>query len=160
MHKINTADYFKNFYYNFYDPKSRDQPLEVDGIQYKFVNQIDEKSGLMPSLTKMTTSNIAHIRTQSADSINPLKYTPSLQSPTKLNKLASISSNSQSNSPTKRGDRASSISVATPNTGTYMYKEDNQSEFNIKLNKAGSSPDNTEISSIPPNSNTHRKLVI
>lgn len=44
MHKVNNDNPFSAFYFNFFDEKNRDAFFELDGVQYKFSNNIDEKN--------------------------------------------------------------------------------------------------------------------
>ncbi len=44
LHKVNSDNSFNQFYFNFFDPKSREQFFELDGVQYKFTNNFEEKN--------------------------------------------------------------------------------------------------------------------
>lgn len=66
LHKIHAENYFQNFYFNFYDPKSKDPHFEYDGTYYKFTNLHEEtisvstergkEQKLKSSLTALSTT--------------------------------------------------------------------------------------------------------
>ncbi len=42
LHKISAENFFQNYYFNYYDIRSRDAFFELDNINYKFVNIREE----------------------------------------------------------------------------------------------------------------------
>ena len=43
LHKVNNDNPFSLFYFNFFDPKHKDQFFEMDGVQYKFSQYLEDK---------------------------------------------------------------------------------------------------------------------
>lgn len=43
LQKVNNETYFAKFYYNYFDPKSKELAFELDGVSYKFTNLHEDK---------------------------------------------------------------------------------------------------------------------
>jgi len=44
LHKVNNENTFNQFYFNYFDLKNKEQFFELDGVNYKFSNNYEEKS--------------------------------------------------------------------------------------------------------------------
>jgi hypothetical protein len=49
LNKVNSECFFQKFYFNFYDPKSKDPFFEMDGSQLKFFNPHEENTNKVES---------------------------------------------------------------------------------------------------------------
>jgi hypothetical protein len=56
LHKVNNDNPFGSFYFNFFD-KNREQFFELNGIQYKFSNYLEDKNFVEKNINELSSIN-------------------------------------------------------------------------------------------------------
>jgi len=134
VQKINLSNYFKDFYYNYYDKQNKEPTFEMDGVKYKFENYTGEKV-LNQSPTKpLSSQNNQLTKKNSAMIDSQLTKKNSVMADTQINKKGSVMFDQQFN---KKGSVMvdDSINILVPGTPSSVHTPSKQ----ILLNRINSS---------------------